>query len=261
LSTHQYLIEEFFQAEADAIETLEAKISELQSELADAVETAQETAAHEPDENEKITASIIKKVLKELIDDLKESTGPSAKRELIELKKMDAAIKKIEIKIKDARTTLKEKTTELELKLQLKRLGGEGFTAENLELIRQVDKRITELDSDNKADKKKITALEKDKAALQARIDRTDGLLAAIGGQLTDEEAKRLILKKLYDIAGRELERYLNTEKRALIQGVENLWNKYAVSSRDLERKRESTLTELNGFLERLGYLGGLKDE
>jgi len=85
---------------------LETKISELQSELAEAVDTAQETAAHEPDENEKITASVIKKVLKELIDDLKESSGPSAKRELIELKKLDASIKKIEIKIKDARTTL-----------------------------------------------------------------------------------------------------------------------------------------------------------
>ena len=62
-------------------------------------------------------------------------------------------------------------------------------------------------------------------------------------------------MKKLYDIAGRELERYLNAEKRALIQGVENLWNKYAISSRELERKREETLEQLNGFLEGLGYL------
>jgi type I restriction enzyme M protein len=139
---------------------------------------------------------------------------------------------------------------------KLKRLGGEGFTSENLELIRQVDKRIAELDKANNADQKKSTALQKDKAALQARIARTDSLLVEIGGQLTDEEAKRLILKKLYDIAGRELERYLNAEKRALIQGVENLWNKYAVSSRKLEQQREETLGQLNGFLEKLGYLG-----
>src|SRR5271157_834214 len=37
-----YLIAAFFQAEADAIEVLEAKITETQSELAEAVETAQE---------------------------------------------------------------------------------------------------------------------------------------------------------------------------------------------------------------------------
>jgi type I restriction enzyme M protein len=252
----EYLIAEFFQAEADAIESLETKISELQSELAEAVETAQETAAYEPDEDEKVTAAVIKKALKALIDDLKDTPGASARRELDELKKLDGAIKKIEKKIKDARAALKEKTTELELKLELKRLGAEGSTDENRELIRQVDKQMAELDPGDKKDKKKITALQKDKAALRARIDRTDTLLAEIGGQLTDEEAKRLILKKLYDIASRELERYLSAEKRALIQGVENLWNKYAVSSRELEQQRAKTLEELNGFLKVLGYLG-----
>ena len=150
---------------------------------------------------------------------------------------------------------LKEKTTELELKIELKRLGSEGFTAENLELIRQVDRQIAEMNTGNKKDQKKSAVLQKDKAALLARIARTDTLIAEIGGQLTDEEAKRLILKKLYDIAGRELERYLNAEKRALIQGVENLWNKYAISSRELERKREEKLGQLYGFLEGLGCI------
>ncbi|WP_462323868.1 type I restriction-modification system subunit M [Desulfoplanes sp.] len=257
----EYLIAEFFQAEADTIEALESKISELQSGLAEAVETAQETAAYEPDEGEKVSAAVIKKALKALIDDLKYSTGLSASRELDELKKQNAAIKKIEKKIKDAKGTLKEKTIELELKLGLKRLGAEGFAEENRELIFQVDKYIAELDAGNKTDKRKITALQKDKAALQARIDRTDALMAEIDGQLTDEEAKCLILKKLYDIVSRELERYLNTEKRALIQGVENLWNKYAVSSQELEQQREATLGELNGFLEGLGYLGRLEGE
>lgn len=144
----------------------------------------------------------------------------------------------------------------LELKLQLKRLGGDGFTAENQELIRQVDKEKAGLDAENKTDKKKIDALKKDKAALKARIAKTDALIGEISGKLTDKEAKHLILKKLYDLAGRELKRYLNTEKRALIQGVENLWNKYAVSSRKQEQQREKTLDELNGFLKGLGYLG-----
>jgi len=251
----EYLIAEFFQTEADAIDSLENKISELQSELAEAVETAQETAAYEPDEDEKVTAAVVKKALKVLIDDLKDTPGASAKREVDELKKLDAAIKKIEKKIKDAKAALKEKTTGLELKLEIKRLGAEGFTDENRELIRQVDKQMAELDAGNKTDKKKITALQKDRAALQARIARTDALLAEIGGQLTVEEAKRLILKKLYDIAGRELDRYLSAEKRALIQGVENLWNKYAISSQKLEQQRETTLGELNGFLTGLGYL------
>jgi type I restriction enzyme M protein len=251
-----YLIAAFFQAEADTIEALENTISELQSELAEAVETAQEKAAYEPDDGEKVTVAVIKKALNALISDFKDSSGTSAKRELDELKKMDTAIKKLEKKIKDTRAALKEKTTELELKLELKRLGGKAFTDENQELIRRADKQIAELDAENKTDKKKITALQKDKVVLEARIAKTDTLVADIGGRLTDEEARGLILKKLYDIAARELGRYLNAEKWALIQGVENLWNKYAVSSCELERQREKTLGQLNVFLEGLGYLG-----
>jgi hypothetical protein len=105
----------------------------------------------------------------------------------------------------------------------------------------------------NKDDKKKITALNKDKAALQARLARTDALLAAIGGQLTEEEARRLILKKLYDLVCNDLNRDLNAEKRGLFAVVENLRDKYAVSSRELESERTETLNTLDGFLKKWG--------
>ena len=252
-----YLIAEFFQSEADEIETLEGQISEAQSELAEAVETAQEVAAYEPDEDEKVTAAVIKKAIKALIDDLKDSKGDSARKELKNLQDQDRVIKAIEKRIKDSKATLKTKTDELELKLQLKRLGGDEFKAESFELIRQVDAQLANLDPGNKTDKKKITALNKDKAVLEARLARTDGILAVIGGQLAEEESRRLILKKLYDLGHHELNRYLNAEKRGLVQVVENLWDKYAVSSSELESERTETLKELDGFLKGLGYLGG----
>jgi type I restriction enzyme M protein len=256
LITDDYLITEFFQAEADEIEALEARISEAQSELAEAVETAQEVAAYEPEEDETVTAAVIKKALKELIDDLKGSTSKSARKEMENLQAQEKAIIAIEKRLKDSRAALKTKTNELELKLQLKRLGGEEFKAESQDLIRQVDAQLANLDNSNKDDKKKITALNRDKSALQARLAKTDAFLKAIGGQLTEDEARRLILKKLYDLAGNELNRYLNAEKRALIAGVEKLWDKYAVSSRELENQRTETLQKLNGFLEALGYFG-----
>lgn len=84
---------------------------------------------------------------------------------------------------------------------------------------------------------------------------KTDSVLAMIGGQLSEDDARRLILKKLYDLANNELNRYLNAEKRSLIQIVENLWDKYAVSSRELEQERAETLKTPEGFLEKLGYL------
>jgi type I restriction enzyme M protein len=253
----EYLIAAFFRTEADAIEKLEAKISEAQSELAEAVETAQEVAGFEPEEDQKVTAPVIKKALKELIDDLKASTGASARKELKNLQVQDKAIKAIEKRIKDAKADLKTKTDELTLKLQLKRIGSDEFKTESQELIRQVDDQLAALDPKNKADKKKITALNKDKAALKARLAKTDGILAAIGGQLTEAEARELILKKIYDLAANELNRYLNVEKRRLIAVVENLWDKYAVSSRELESRRAETLKTLNGFLKGLGYLEG----
>ncbi len=251
----EYLISEFFQAEAAEIEKLEATISKAQGELAEAVETAQDVAAYEPDEGEKVTATVVKKALKALIDDLKDSEGESARKELRSLRDQDNAIKAVENRIKDAKLTLRQNTGELEVKLQLKRLGGDDFKAENRELIRQVGDQLSRLDASNKADKKKISTLKKDKAVLEGRIAKTDAILAEIGDQLTEEEAKRLILNKIYDIANTELERYLNAEKRLLIHGVENLWDKYAVSSRMLEVERDATLSTLDGFIEGLGYL------
>ena len=247
----EYLIAEFFQVEADEIAGLEAQISEKQSELAEAVEAVE----YEPDEDEKVTAVVIKKHLKSMIDDLKDSTGASAVKELKNYQQEQKTIADIEKTIKELKASLKEKQMELELKLNLKRLGAKEYTAETKELIRQVEAQLTELDPANKTDKRKINALNKDKATLEGRIAGTDAILTEIGGQLTEDEAKRLILKKLYDIANAELKRYLNAEKRLLIQGVENLWDKYAVSSRELEAEREATLKKLDGFVSRLGYL------
>jgi len=267
----EYLVAEYFQAEANEIEELESKISEAQSELAEAVETAQEVAAYEPEEDETVTATIIKKVLKDLIDDLKGSDGhkvnsatggregalgQSALKELETLQAQEKEIAVIEKRINDSKAALKTKTDELELKLQLKRLGGDEFKGESQELVRQVDTQLANLDSASKESKKKIIALNKDKAALEARLAKTDAILSTIGGQLTEEDARRLILKKLFDLAASELNRYLNAEKRTLIAGVEKLWDKYAVSSRQLEQERAKTLAKLDGFLVALGYYG-----
>ena len=251
-----YLIKAFFQSEADEIESLEASISQAQGELAEAMEIAQEVAAYEPNEGEKITAAVLKKALKSLIADLKDSPGDSARKEWQRYREQDAILKAIEMRIKKARAALKDKTAELDLKLQLKRLGSQDYNGETRSLIQHVDARLAGLDPENKADKKKITALNNDKKALAKRIAHADALLARIGGQLSEDEARELILSKLYDIAHAELERYLNAEKRSLVLGIENLWDKYAVSSQRLEQSRLVIVDRLDGFLKDLGYFG-----
>ena len=62
-------------------------------------------------------------------------------------------------------------------------------------------------------------------------------------------------MKKIYNIARIELDRYLNAEKRTLVRNVENLWEKYAVSRRTLEAARAEAMHTLDSCLEGLGYV------
>ena len=93
--------------------------------------------------------------------------------------------------------------------------------AETYELIAQTTAAMAELDEAAKEYKKKFNAITKDNAALEKRLIRIDSSLIAIGGQITEEDAKRLILKTLHEIANKELLRYLNAKKRNLIAAVE----------------------------------------
>ena len=63
-----------------------------------------------------------------------------------------------------------------------------------------------------------------------------------------------MILKKIYDIARAELDRYLNAEKRVLVRAVENLWEKYAASADSMNADCASTLEKLDMLLSGLGY-------
>ena len=252
-----YLIAAFFQKDADAIDALEAKIAEAQAELNEAVEAAVELIAYEPDEEEKdkkVTAAALKKAIKAELDDLKHSAGSSANSERSKLKAQNDAINVIEKRIKDAKSKQKQQKGELADKMVLKRSGADAFKTEQRKFIEQIDIHRAKLDPASTADKKTITALVKDRTKLEARIAHTDALLTTIGGKLTNEQARTLILQKIEDLARAELTRYLNAEKRALIASVENVWGKYAVSCRQLEAARGDTLKALDGMLAGLGY-------
>ena len=138
--------------------------------------------------------------------------------------------------------------------LELKRLGADDVKTETQELIAQADARLVELDPKKKVDKKTIAALDKDKEALNARLVQVDAVLKVIGSQISEADARRLILKKIYDIARTELDRYLTTEKRVLARAVEKLWEKYAVSVDSMNADRAVTLETLDAFLCGLGY-------
>ena len=73
--------------------------------------------------------------------------------------------------------------------------------------------------------------------------------------KFTEEEAKPLILEKLYDILVEELDKYWKAELNKVIGILEKLWDKYVVSAKELLAERERTTAVLDDFLKKLGYV------
>jgi type I restriction enzyme M protein len=142
------------------------------------------------------------------------------------------------------------------MKLRLKRHGADAEKDEANLLLKQIDEQLAHLDPEDKEDKKRMKSLEKDQRVLNERIAHADALMKEIGGQLTAEEAKNLILKKLYDTMQKEMLRYLNAEKRAVISLFENLHIKYARSLEALTASNDTARSDMNLFLAQLGYVG-----
>ena len=87
-------------------------------------------------------------------------------------------------------------------------------------LIKQSNREISKLseniEPDVKLEKervKKIAALNKDISVLNEKLTGIDLLIESIGGELTVEESKKLVLEKHFKIINEELTQYLNKEK------------------------------------------------
>lgn len=303
----EYLIKEFFKDEKYEIEKIEIEQADFESQLEEAVEEALNLVEFEPDEEEgevKQTPTLAKSELKLQIDYfLTEKNKPEEAKPYLE---QDAKIKDLEKSIKDSKTLLKDKQTELDLKIELKRYGSEEVKAESTALLLAAKKELKKLDDDIEAlitdfkpvlkatsdydsIKKSVTAYEKelkkakdnpeilqlvlevkkqfkeitktynarikDSGILEAKLQSLDTLLEEIGGMITTEESQKLTLKKHFDIINDQLQRYLNAEKRALVNAYENLFDKYYTSAQAIELKREETMAQLNDFLTQLNYL------
>jgi type I restriction enzyme M protein len=251
----EYFIKTYFQAEQNAINENEKNITEKEAAMQEAIEAIE----YEPEEGEEVTATTIKDYLKKIADE-----NPEAE-EATTLKN----IKDIEKEIKDLKKEMADKLLDLDRKINIKCFGIEDEKEELRNMLKGKQEEITQLQSnlptDLTADQAVKKELTKRKTAIkkctetitkiQERMAGLEAFLASIGGIITDEEAKTLILQKHNNRVQQELMKYLNAEKRKLIAGIEKLWDKYAVSSEKLELDRTVSLKELNGFLTELNYL------
>ena len=57
------------------------------------------------------------------------------------------------------------------------------------------------------------------------------------------------------DDLARQLERYVTAHRQAVIAAVENWWDKYKVTAREIEAERDGAKAKLDSFLKELGYV------
>lgn len=110
--------------------------------------------------------------------------------------------------------------------------------------------------------KKELKPLQKQHDKLQKELEKMDGILThydelmqEIGGSVTEEDCKRLILRKHYSIIAGHLDRYADSERRAIIAACEHLWDKYAVSANDIAKEHNRQMANLTATLQQLKYI------
>jgi len=248
LIPREYFIETYFQTVQNAINETEKSIAEKEVALQEAIEAVD----YEPEEGEEVTTKTIKECLKKIVDDNSEADEAIALKEITTTEK----------EIKELKKTLAEKLDDLDRKINIKCYGIEDEKEELRSMLASKHKELEVLRTNPSTEKKELTkrknAIKKCTntiGKIQEKMTGLETFLTSIGGIITEEECKTLILQKHNNLVQQELLKYLNTEKRKLIAGIEKLWNKYAVSSLQLELTRTETLKTLNEFLTELNYL------
>jgi type I restriction enzyme M protein len=66
---------------------------------------------------------------------------------------------------------------------------------------------------------------------------------------------KEWIVLELKTDALNVINRYLSEKKQSIIKSIENLWDKYQVSLKEIENQRDEATNEIKSFLSELGYL------
>ncbi|MGB7534063.1 MAG: type I restriction-modification system subunit M [Halobacteriota archaeon] len=102
------------------------------------------------------------------------------------------------------------------------------------------------------------TALKNLRKALKDKEKKIEDRIKGKREALTEEEAKELLLEMFYMQIEKQLEKYLNTEKKVLVKIFEKLWDKYQVPLVLLKEERDEDVQKLDEFLTTLRYFGEL---
>jgi type I restriction enzyme M protein len=226
----QQILQSQFPDELEQIEQDKSRLAELEGLFA-----AADEEDYDPSESEE--GILPKEMVAGLKGDRKLLNGQSQKLAK-ELNGLNQDIKRMT----KARYSEKDIQTE-----QTKAGDIEGKFVRIQEQIADIDQRLTkheELAGELKNLKAKIRQVE----------NKQNELVDAAREKISNTEAKQLILQRFYDELADKYTNYLRQFQRAFISAVENLWDKYAVTAKQILAKRDIAAQKLNAFLEELGY-------
>lgn len=146
-------------------------------------------------------------------------------------------VKELKAKLKDAKGMVK----------LCKRDPNLGSVEENQAKIIQIEaqmKRHKVLEDEAKELKKVIKSIE----------NKRDELVLSAREKISQNEARVVIIERLKKLLMETYNRYLRVEQRTCIQAIENLWSKYALTTKHIEAERESSSQQLQCYMMELGY-------
>ena len=127
----------------------------------------------------------------------------------------------------------------------------EALADEGAKLHAELGKLKTALEK-HKALEDEVKALKSDIKA--SETNKTEVVTAA-RLRITPEEAQIAILSRFHALLRDSYQSYLDADCRAAIAAIENLYDKYAETAKDIEDKRKAAADELQGYLGKLGYV------
>jgi len=218
----------------EQIERDQARIAELEGMFA-AASAAEEDEEGEAEPSEE--GVLPKSKVKALKDEKKALGG-----EIRQIKKQVKTMRRDAERMEGLGGSRKEMNT---LLTEASDLDAEGL--EKHQRVEEIDgelARHVELENELKTLKANIRQVEKKK----------DDLVAAARAKISQDEAKQLILQRFKRLLSDEFDGYLRQYQRAFIAAIENLWDKYAVTTKQILAQRDEEAAQLNTFLKELGY-------
>lgn len=101
-------------------------------------------------------------------------------------------------------------------------------------------------------------ALEDEVRELKASIRSTENQKQTLADEarekISKDDARKVISERLGQLLFRTYAAYLRADLRACTFAVENLWQKYATTAKEIEVERDQAAAELQQFLVELGY-------